>query len=348
MEIISLVITGLVCLLVGATVVFVIGKTLLKTRAQSIIEEAAKEAEVIKKNKLLEVKEKFLHLKADMEKQANARNAKLQSAEAKAKQRELQLNQQQQELQRKKAESDAIRANLDTQIEIVEKKKAELERLHKAEVERLEHLSGLSAEEAKEKLIESLKEEAKTQAASYINDIMDEAKLTANKEAKRIVIQSIQRVATETAIENSVTVFHIDSDEIKGRIIGREGRNIRALEAATGVEIIVDDTPEAIVLSAFDPVRREIARLALHQLVTDGRIHPARIEEVVAKVNRGGNYRDRKTYGYRFRYSRVTSRIDQISGENEISFFLRTKSVATLSGNSKSLCYNGFGIRVES
>ena len=192
MEIISLVITGLVCLLVGATVVFVIGKTLLKTRAQSIIEEAAKEAEVIKKNKLLEVKEKFLHLKADMEKQANTRNAKLQSAEAKAKQRELQLNQQQQELQRKKAESDAIRANLDTQIEIVEKKKAELERLHKAEVERLEHLSGLSAEEAKEKLIESLKEEAKTQAASYINDIMDEAKLTANKEAKRIVIQSIQ------------------------------------------------------------------------------------------------------------------------------------------------------------
>mgnify|MGYP001035522204 CR=1 FL=1 len=286
MEIISLVITGLVCLLVGATVVFVIGKTLLKTRAQSIIEEAAKEAEVIKKNKLLEVKEKFLHLKADMEKQANTRNAKLQSAEAKAKQRELQLNQQQQELQRKKAESDAIRANLDTQIEIVEKKKAELERLHKAEVERLEHLSGLSAEEAKEKLIESLKEEAKTQAASYINDIMDEAKLTANKEAKRIVIQSIQRVATETAIENSVTVFHIDSDEIKGRIIGREGRNIRALEAATGVEIIVDDTPEAIVLSAFDPVRREIARLALHQLVTDGRIHPARIEEVVAKVRK--------------------------------------------------------------
>ena len=284
MEIISLVITGLVCLLVGATVVFVIGKPLLKTRAQSIIEEAAKEAEVIKKNKLLEVKEKFLHLKADMEKQANTRNAKLQSAEAKAKQRELQLNQQQQELQRKKAESDAIRANLDT--EIVEKKKAELERLHKAEVERLEHLSGLSAEEAKEKLIESLKEEAKTQAASYINDIMDEAKLTANKEAKRNVIQSIQRVATETAIENSVTVFHIDSDEIKGRIIGREGRNIRALEAATGVEIIVDDTPEAIVLSAFDPVRREIARLALHQLVTDGRIHPARIEEVVAKVRK--------------------------------------------------------------
>ena len=286
MEYILLLGIGIGCLLLGGGLVYVIYKTLLKSRVKSIIEEADKEAEVIKKNKMLEVKEKFLHLKADMEKQANARNAKLQSAEAKAKQRELQLNQQQQELQRKKAEADAIRSNLDAQLEVIEKKKQELERLHKTEVEKLEHLSGLSADEAKEKLIESLKEEAKTEAASYINDIMDEAKLTANKEAKRIVIQSIQRVATETAIENSVTVFHIESDEIKGRIIGREGRNIRALEAATGVEIIVDDTPEAIVLSAFDPVRREIARLALHQLVTDGRIHPARIEEVVTKVRK--------------------------------------------------------------
>lgn len=286
MEYILLIGIGIGCLLLGGGLVYVIYKTLLKSRVKSIIEEADKEAEVIKKNKMLEVKEKFLHLKADMEKQANARNAKLQSAEAKAKQRELQLNQQQQELQRKKAEADAIRSNLDVQLEVIEKKKQELERLHKTEVEKLEHLSGLSADEAKEKLIESLKEEAKTEAASYINDIMDEAKLTANKEAKRIVIQSIQRVATETAIENSVTVFHIESDEIKGRIIGREGRNIRALEAATGVEIIVDDTPEAIVLSAFDPVRREIARLALHQLVTDGRIHPARIEEVVTKVRK--------------------------------------------------------------
>ena len=256
MEYILLIGIGIGCLLLGGGLVYVIYKTLLKSRVKSIIEEADKEAEVIKKNKMLEVKEKFLHLKADMEKQANARNAKLQSAEAKAKQRELQLNQQQQELQRKKAEADAIRSNLDVQLEVIEKKKQELERLHKTEVEKLEHLSGLSADEAKEKLIESLKEEAKTEAASYINDIMDEAKLTANKEAKRIVIQSIQRVATETAIENSVTVFHIESDEIKGRIIGREGRNIRALEAATGVEIIVDDTPEAIVLSAFDPVRR--------------------------------------------------------------------------------------------
>ncbi len=202
------------------------------------------------------------------------------------KQRELVLNQRQEEIQRKKLEAEAVKENLEAQLVIVDKKKEELEHMQRQEIEKLEAISGLSAEEAKERMVESLKEEAKTQAQSYINDIMDDAKLTASKEAKRIVIQSIQRVATETAIENSVTVFHIESDEIKGRIIGREGRNIRALEAATGVEIVVDDTPEAIVLSAFDPVRREIARLALHQLVTDGRIHPARIEEVVAKVRK--------------------------------------------------------------
>ena len=196
------------------------------------------------------------------------------------------LNQRQEEIQRKKLEAEAVKENLEAQLVIVDKKKEELEHMQRQEIEKLEAISGLSAEEAKERMVESLKEEAKTQAQSYINDIMDDAKLTASKEAKRIVIQSIQRVATETAIENSVTVFHIESDEIKGRIIGREGRNIRALEAATGVEIVVDDTPEAIVLSAFDPVRREIARLALHQLVTDGRIHPARIEEVVAKVRK--------------------------------------------------------------
>ena len=196
------------------------------------------------------------------------------------------LNQRQEGIQRKKLEAEAVKENLEAQLAIVDKKKEELEHMQRQEIEKLEAISGLSAEEAKERMVESLKEEAKTQAQSYINDIMDDAKLTASKEAKRIVIQSIQRVATETAIENSVTVFHIESDEIKGRIIGREGRNIRALEAATGVEIVVDDTPEAIVLSAFDPVRREIARLALHQLVTDGRIHPARIEEVVAKVRK--------------------------------------------------------------
>lgn len=250
------------------------------------IKEAEAESEVIKKNKMLEVKEKFLSLKADLEKQVNQRNAKIQATESKLKQREMQLNQRNDEIQRKKNELTSLRDNLDNQKEMLEKRQAELDKIHKQAVEKLEILSGLSADEAKERLVESLKEEAKTQAASYINEIMDDAKMQANKEAKRIVVQTIQRVATETAIENAVTVFHIDSDEIKGRIIGREGRNIRALEAATGIEIIVDDTPEAIVLSGFDPVRREIARLALHQLVTDGRIHPARIEEVVTKVRK--------------------------------------------------------------
>ena len=284
---------AVVCFAVGAGLSYVFFKYGLKTKYDNIIKEAHTEAEVIKKNKLLEVKEKFLNKKADLEKEVALRNQKIQQAENKLKQREMVLNQKQDELQRKRNEAEAIKENLEAQIVIVDKKKEEwdkkkeeLEKLRLQELEKLEAISGLSAEEAKERLVESLKEEAKTEAASYINDIMDDAKMTANKEAKRIVIQSIQRVATETAIENSVTVFHIDSDEIKGRIIGREGRNIRALEAATGVEIVVDDTPEAIVLSAFDPVRREIARLALHQLVTDGRIHPARIEEVVAKVKR--------------------------------------------------------------
>ena len=291
---------AVVCFAVGAGLSYLFFRYGLKTKYENIIKEAETEAEVIKKNKLLEVKEKFLNKKADLEKEVALRNQKIQQVENKLKQREMVLNQKQDEVQRKRNEAEAIKANLEAQIAIVDKKKEEwdqkkeeldqkkeeLNKVHQQELEKLEALSGLSAEEAKERLIESLKEEAKTEAASYINDIMDDAKMTANKEAKRIVIQSIQRVATETAIENSVTVFHIDSDEIKGRIIGREGRNIRALEAATGVEIVVDDTPEAIVLSAFDPVRREIARLALHQLVTDGRIHPARIEEIVAKVKK--------------------------------------------------------------
>ena len=284
---------AIVCFIIGAGLSYVFFRYGLKTKYDNIIKEAETEAEVIKKNKLLEVKEKFLNKKADLEKEVSIRNQKIQQAENKLKQREIVLNQKQEEVQRKRNEAEAIKENLEAQITIVEQKKGEwdlkkeeLNRLQAQEREKLETISGLSAEEAKERLVESLKEEAKTQAASYINDIMDDAKMTATREAKRIVIQSIQRVATETAIENSVTVFHIDSDEIKGRIIGREGRNIRALEAATGVEIVVDDTPEAIVLSAFDPVRREIARLALHQLVTDGRIHPARIEEVVAKVKK--------------------------------------------------------------
>ena len=280
-----------ILLIIGSFIIGCLGtwfalRFIFDNRYKNIIKDAESEAEVIRKNKMLEVKEKFLSLKSDLEKQVNQKNARIQAMESKLKQRELQINQRLEELQRKKNEVAATKDNLDSQIEMIEKKKAELEKIHKMEVDRLEALSGISAEEAKDRLVESLKEEAKTQAASFVNDIMDDAKMQANKEAKRIVVQTIQRVATETAIENAVTVFHIDSDEIKGRIIGREGRNIRALEAATGIEIIVDDTPEAIVLSGFDPVRREIARLSLHQLVTDGRIHPARIEEVVTKVRK--------------------------------------------------------------
>ncbi len=281
-----IIVASLIALVAGIVAGYTVFRYVMKSKYNSILKKTEIEAEVIKKNKLLEVKEKFLNKKADLEKEVAQRNQRIQQAENKLKQKELVLNQRQEEIQRKRNEVDAIKERLEAQLAVIDRKKEELDKLQSQKREKLEALSGLSAEEAKEKLIESLKEEAKTQAQSYINDIMDDAKMTANKEAKRIVVQTIQRVATETAIENSVTVFHIDSDEIKGRIIGREGRNIRALEAATGVEIIVDDTPEAIVLSAFDPVRREIARLALHQLVTDGRIHPARIEEVVAKVHK--------------------------------------------------------------
>lgn len=271
---------------VGILLSYVLWNKILKTRYQKTIREAETEAEVIKKEKMLQAKEKFLQLKAEHEKVVNERNSKIVQNENKIKQREVLINQKTEELQRKHKEVDTIRENLNSQIELVDKRNEELDKLHRAQVEKLESMSGMSAEEAKNQLVESLKAEAKTSAMSYINEIVDEAKMTANKEAKKIVIKTIQRVASEAAIENSVTVFNIDSDEIKGRIIGREGRNIRALEAATGIEIVVDDTPEAIILSGFDPVRREIARLALHQLVTDGRIHPARIEEVVQKVQK--------------------------------------------------------------
>ena len=253
-------------------------------------DEAKKNAEVIKQKKLLEVKEKFLNKKAELEKEVQQRNQQIQQNENRLKQRELSLNQRQDELTRRKGEQENERKRIEQQQTILQKKEEELsqrlESLITQERTQLEKISGLSADEAKERLVETLKDEAKTAAASYINEIMDDAKMTANKEAKRIIIQTIQRVATETAVENSVTVFHIENDDVKGRIIGREGRNIRALEAAAGVEIVVDDTPEAIVISGFDPVRREVARLALHQLVADGRIHPARIEEVVAKVKK--------------------------------------------------------------
>ena len=271
-------------LIVGGVVSMLLMQTALKRKSQRIVSDAETEAEVIKKEKILQAKEKFLQLKSEHEKMINERNSKIAQAENRIKQKEQTLSQKIEETQRKRNEADAIRENLNTQLELIDRKNEEMERLHRQQVEQLEAISGLSAEEAKSQLVESIKDEAKADAISYVNEILDEAKMTANKEAKRIVLQTIQRVAAENAIENAVTVFHIESDEIKGRIIGREGRNIRALEAATGVEIIVDDTPEAIVLSAFDPVRREVARLALHQLVTDGRIHPARIEEIVDKT----------------------------------------------------------------
>ena len=280
------IISGIVGLLVGAVVAYILSNSRLNKKVQQRLEEAENQAEAIKRDKLLEVKEKFLNKKAELEKEVQIRDQKLQQNENRLRQKEMQLNQRQGDLQRKHQEADAVRENLENQMAVIEDKKEELEKLQMQEREKLEVISGLSAEEAKNRLVESLKEEAKTEAASYINEIMDDAKMTASKEAKKIVIQTIQRIGTETAIENSVTVFHIDNDEMKGRIIGREGRNIRAIEAACGVEIVVDDTPEAIVISAFDPVRREIARLALHQLVADGRIHPARIEEVVSKVQK--------------------------------------------------------------
>jgi len=281
-----LIILGLSALVIGFGASYLIWQLALKKKSNKIINEAEAEAEVIRKEKILQAKERFLQLKTEHEKVINEKNNRISQAENRIKQKELSLSQKIEETQRKKNEAEAIKENLTSQLDLIDKKSEELDKLHRQQVEQLEAISGFSAEEAKNHLIESLKEEAKTGALSYINEILDEAKMTANKEAKRIVIQTIQRVAAENAIENAVTVFHIESDEMKGRIIGREGRNIRALEAATGVEIIVDDTPEAIVLSAFDPVRREVARLALHQLVTDGRIHPARIEEMVDKTRK--------------------------------------------------------------
>jgi ribonuclease Y len=286
MEIAIYIAVAVVALALGSFVTIAAQKSMARSRAKTIIDEAQREAEVLRQKELLKGREEGIKIKDEAERTANQRMQRVQSAESKMKQRESQLNQQQSENSRQRNELENMRQRLGAEEQILEQRREEVERLKRTAQDTLEHISGLSAEEAKEKLVETMKDEAKTAAQSYINDIMDDARMTANKEAKRIVIQSIQRVATETAIENSVTVFHIDSDEIKGRIIGREGRNIRALEAATGIEIIVDDTPEAIVLSGFDPVRREIARLALHQLVADGRIHPARIEEVVNKVRK--------------------------------------------------------------
>ena len=287
------VILPVVGLVVGAIAGGCAAYFVAKSRAKAIVAKAEADGEMIKKEKMLQAKEKFIQLKSDHDRQVNERNQKLQQSEQRAKQIESNLQHKERDLDKKAAECDKKAADyekrkeqLEAQFQTVETKKEELAAVIKEQNTRLEQISGMSSEEAKNVLIENMKNEAKADAAAYIAETIEEAKLSATKEAKRIVVASIQRVATETAIENAVTVFNIESDEVKGRIIGREGRNIRALEAATGIEIIVDDTPEAIILSGFDPVRREIARLALHQLVTDGRIHPARIEEVVAKVKK--------------------------------------------------------------
>ena len=284
--IITLAITSTVTLLIGYISAATIMRKSIERKSDSILKDAKKTSEQLKKDKILQAKEKFLELKSEHEKVINSRNQKISELESKAKDKDSKLNQRLEDSKRKSRELEAKQEKLSNQMDILDQKKQELEKVHSRQVKALETISGLSAEDAKEQLVEALKSEAKTEAMSLIQDIVEEAKLTANNEAKKIVIQTIQRVATEHSIENSVSIFNIESDDIKGRIIGREGRNIRALEAATGVEIVVDDTPEAIILSCFDPIRREIARLALHKLVTDGRIHPARIEEVVAKTSK--------------------------------------------------------------
>jgi ribonucrease Y len=285
-QIIIYLLDGLAGLIIGGAIGSLILKKLNAKKIQTMLIEAEEKAEVMKKEKILQAKEKFLQLKAEHEKVINEKNIAIQKNENRLNQREAVIAQRYEELQRKQKDLDVIRENLNNQLEIVARKQTEFDRAVKEQVEKLETIAGLSANEAKEQLIETLKEEAKSDAMVLIKDTIEEAKFTAQREAKKIVIETIQRTAAEHAIENTVSVFPLENDDIKGRIIGREGRNIRALEALTGVEIIIDDSPEAIILSGFDPVRREIARLSLHKLVTDGRIHPARIEEVVAKTKK--------------------------------------------------------------
>ncbi|MFI3289223.1 MAG: ribonuclease Y [Rikenellaceae bacterium] len=282
MEIVTIIAIAAISSIVAAYAAFY----LAKQRAKTILEKAEADGEMIKKERMLQAKEKFIKLKSDHDRSVNERNQKVAQSEQRAKQMEANLNNQQRDLENKIKDHDRLNEKIKSQIEQYDAKKAAVDHIILEQNQKLEQISGMSADDARNTLVENMKAEAKSQASSYISETVEEAKLTATKEAKRIIVASIQRVATETAIENAVTVFNIESDEVKGRIIGREGRNIRALEAATGIEIIVDDTPEAIILSGFDPVRREIARLALHQLVTDGRIHPARIEEVVSKVQK--------------------------------------------------------------
>lgn len=277
-------------LILGLVVGFLLANSRInksvQTQKAAAMKEAEVKAEALKQEKILQAKEKFLQLKSEHEKHVNEKNNEISRKENAIRQKENELSRKMEEYQRKHNEVDNLKNNVSAQLEKLNRRQEELDKLHRQKVQQLESISGMRAEDAKAQLVESIKAEAKTEAMASIKEVMDEAKLTANKEAKRIVLQTIQRVATEHAIENSVTTFHIESDEMKGRIIGREGRNIRAFEAATGVEVIVDDTPEAIIFSCFDPVRREIARLAMHQLVQDGRIHPARIEEVVEKVKK--------------------------------------------------------------
>ncbi|MDR9398838.1 ribonuclease Y [Salibacter sp.] len=286
MEIVSVLVGAAAGLIIGSGIIYLLLKKSTERKSASILKEAEKEGEMLKERKLIKAKEKFLQLKEEHEKVISERNNKIQQSENRAKQKEKTLNQKLQDVNKKERDINAKRGNLDKQLEIVQNKQSELDKLHSKRVSQLEEMSEISADEALEELKKELVDDARSKSMQMIQEIVDEAKINANNEAKKIVIQSIQRVATEHAVENSVSVFNIESDDIKGRIIGREGRNIRALESATGVEIIVDDTPEAIILSCFDPVRREVARLSLHQLVTDGRIHPARIEEVVRKTQK--------------------------------------------------------------
>ncbi len=282
---ITIIVAALSLVIGGAITSLFLRKSLLR-KSSILLEEAREKADVIKKEKILQAKEKFLQLKSEHEKVINEKNSKIQKGENRIRQKEQTLSKKIEEVQRKQKNLDTLKSNLDNQLIILEKKQAEVDTLHKDQVKQLETISGLSAEKAKEQLIESLKGIAKSEAMVHIKEISEEARLTANREAKKIVIETIQRTAAEHAIENTVTVFNIESDEIKGRIIGREGRNIRALEAMTGIEIIIDDSPDAILLSGFDPIRREVARLSLQKLVTDGRIHPARIEEIVTKTQK--------------------------------------------------------------
>jgi ribonuclease Y len=285
-DIVFYAVAGVAGLVLGVIITATILRKAVEKKSEKLLQEAKEKAEVFKKDKILQAKEKFLQLKIEHEKVINEKNAQIQQGENRLKQKESTISHKLEELQRKQKEVDSIRTNLTNQLDVVARKQEEIEKTYKQQVEQLEAISGLSAAEAKSQLSETILEEAKADAQVYITEVVDEAKLTANQKAKKIVIESIQRTAVEHAIENTVSVFHIDNDEVKGRIIGREGRNIRALEALTGIEIIIDDSPDAIILSGFDPVRREVARLALHKLVTDGRIHPARIEEVVAKTKK--------------------------------------------------------------